>query len=127
MKMKRKDILQIEQADDVLFVAPRQSIGSLMDLEMREEWLKLEEQIDANTIRFVVIDLTHLDYFGSAVLDWMISLWKQVKPRGGGLALCNVSNVGMEILKSANLHTLWTIAANRDEAIQQLRSSDASS
>jgi anti-sigma B factor antagonist len=119
--MKREDILQVELDGDVAVVTPRKSIGSLMDLEMREEWLQLREQIGERGVRFIVIDLTHLSYFGSSVLDWMIGLWKQVKAKGGGLALVNVSAVGKEILHTANLDSVWTISATREQAIGLLR------
>ena len=119
--MKREDILQVEQEGDVVIVTPRKSIGSLMDLEMREEWLHLKEQIGEKDVRFIVIDLASLSYFGSSVLDWMIGLWKQVKAKGGGLALINVSEVGREILHTANLDSVWTISGNRQQAVSHLR------
>ncbi|MCA9161991.1 MAG: STAS domain-containing protein [Planctomycetales bacterium] len=122
--MKRRNVLDIDLLDDAIFVTPKQNIGSLMDLELRDEWAELNKVVDDNQVRYAIVDLAHLNYFGSSVLDWMISLWKHVKLQNGGLALCNVSPVGMEILQTSNLDSRWTIAGTRAEALAKLREND---
>ena len=115
--MSAPKYFKIEQSGDTLIFSAIDSIGGLVEDEARNEWDALLGQISDQGAKNAVMDLGALDYFGSIVLELMVVLWKRVSARGGKLAVCNVSDVGMEILKTAKFDTIWPIVATRDEAL----------
>jgi anti-anti-sigma factor len=108
---------KVEQSGNTLIFSAIDSIGGLVEDEARNEWDALLRQISDQGAKNAVMDLGALDYFGSIVLELMVVLWKRVSAQGGKLAVCNVSDVGMEILKTAKFDTIWPIVATRDEAL----------
>jgi len=107
----------IDSQGDTLIVSAARDVGTLAEDELREEWDELLERLDQYNTKHAIIDLTELDYFGSIMLYLMVRLWKRVSAGGGKLAICNVSKVGEEILKTANFDTLWPIVSSREEAL----------
>ncbi|MFV1964793.1 MAG: STAS domain-containing protein [Pirellulaceae bacterium] len=111
---------RIEQHDDTLIFCAVDAIGGLVEDEARVEWDALLEQLSEQGAKNAVMDLGALDYFGSIVLELMVVLWKRVSAQGGKLAVCNVSEVGLEILKTAKFDTIWPIVTTREEAIEAI-------
>jgi len=109
---------KVEDSGDTLVFAAIESIGGLVEDEARVEWDALLEQLSEQGARHAVMDLGALDYFGSIVLELMVVLWKRVSAQGGKLAVCNVSPVGLEILKTARFDTIWPIVTTRDQALE---------
>jgi anti-anti-sigma factor len=111
---------KVEPVSETLVFAAIHSIGGLVEDEARQEWDALLEQLSERGAKNAVMDLGALDYFGSIVLELMVVLWKRVSAQGGKLAVCNVSPVGLEILRTAKFDTIWPIVATRDEALSML-------
>ncbi|MFT5524582.1 MAG: anti-anti-sigma factor [Pirellulaceae bacterium] len=106
---------------NVLIVSLLRSVGSIAEDDARDEWSDLLEQADDEGIQHVLLDFSALQYFGSVMLEWMVSLWKKLRARKGKLIICNVSSVGREILHTAKFDTLWGIYESRDEAFESLK------
>src|SRR5262245_27010000 len=104
------------QGDTLVFVASKE-LGSLVEDDVRDEWEALLKEFDRHNSHNAVIDLSSLDYFGSIMLELMVVLWKRVSKKQGKLAICNVSDVGKEILQTAKFHTIWPIVDSQDEAL----------
>ncbi|MBC8354652.1 MAG: STAS domain-containing protein [Planctomycetes bacterium] len=119
--MSKPRYFTVEQADDTVIFSAIGSIGGLVEDAARTEWDALLNQLDAANATHAIIDLGALDYFGSIMLELLVVLWKRVSAKGGKLALCNVSPVGLEILQTAKFDTLWPIVAQRDEALEAVR------
>lgn len=111
------------QGETVIFTAVN-SLGSLVEDDVREEWDLLLEQLDLHHARNVVVDLAALDYFGSIMLELLVVLWKRVSSRKGKLAICNPSPVGREILETAKFHTIWPILDSRAAALAAVQATD---
>ena len=117
-----KNIL-IEEADaggQTLVVAPLFTYKAFAEGDVAAEWAALEERLKAPHVTNVIIDLSALPFFGSTVLEWMVKIWRQVKDKPGQCALCSVSEVGVQILQAARLHTVWQIYPSRAEAVKAL-------
>ena len=97
------------------------AIGALEADAIREEWADVLSRLDSDEAKHIVIDLEALGYFGSIVLELVVVLWKRLSARGGRLAFCNVSTVGLEILQAAKFDKIWPIASSRQEAIEAVR------
>ena len=71
----------------------------------------------------VVVDLSRIDYFGSAFLALLIRCWKLVTVRGGLMALAGPSPRARELLRMTSLDVVWPLYADRREALAALASS----
>ena len=65
-----------------------------------------------------IVDLTQVEYTGSAVLGLLVNLRQQIKEGGGALVLCNMSERLSDILHACSLDRLFKTAPNRDAAIK---------
>lgn len=119
--MTRPKYFRIFQEGDTLIFAAVTPIGGLVEDEARAEWDALLGELSEQGAKNAVMDLGALDYFGSIVLELMVVLWKRVSAQGGRLAICNVSAVGQEILRTAKFDTIWPIVRTRDEALRAVR------
>jgi anti-anti-sigma factor len=68
-----------------------------------------------------ILDLTKVDYLGSAALGLFVNIRQSVQGRGGRLVLCHLSPRLMQIFKACCLERLFTITRTRDEALRVLR------
>lgn len=84
------------------------------------------ERLNARPAPAFLIDLSALDYMGSATVALIVRIWKSTKDRNGRMVIVNQHEMVYEVLKLAGLHTLWNIVESRDEARQQLMASDRS-
>jgi anti-anti-sigma factor len=70
--------------------------------------------------RFLV-DLTLLNYMGSAMVALIVRLWKSVKDtKKGRMVVVNQHEMVFEVLKLAGLHKVWTIVQTREEGQKAL-------
>jgi anti-anti-sigma factor len=65
-----------------------------------------------------IIDLSHVEYTGSAVLGLLVNLRQQIKEGGGSLVLCGMSEKLGNILRACSLDRLFKHAATRDAAMR---------
>jgi anti-anti-sigma factor len=67
------------------------------------------------------VDLSNLNYMGSAMVALIVRLWKSVKDRKKGrMVIINQHDMIFEVLKLAGLHKVWTIVRTRDEGVREL-------
>ena len=118
------NILIEEVAADptTLVINPLFTYRSFAQGNVAQEWITLQGRLDPPEIKNIIIDLAAIPFFGSTVLEWMVHIWKRLKEKSGHLVLCNVSEVGLQILQAARLNTVWPTFANREEAQQWLAS-----
>jgi anti-anti-sigma factor len=67
-----------------------------------------------------VIDLSAVEYTGSAVLGLLVNLRQQIKEGGGSLVLCNTSQKLADILRACSLDRLFKTASTRDAAAKAM-------
>ena len=118
--MAPKRIFDTEIHDATLIVAPRGSVSTLAGEDVNAELGGLLQQVDRPEVKHVVIDLEKANFFGSSMLGVMNALWSRVRPGGGKLAICNVSETGLEILHVSKFDTLWPICASRQAALDKV-------
>ena len=71
----------------------------------------------------VIIDLQQVARFGSSFLETLRKMWKVSKVRDGKLALCNVSDIGREILAVTKFDSLWLVCSTMEEALASIAES----
>lgn len=118
--MSEPRYVRTEHAGEALVVSPLFTFATFAEQDLGSEWDAVQEQLEAPSVKHVVVDLGQIPYFGSTVLEWMVQMWKQVKAKGGRLAACNPSPIGREVLVTARFDRLWGVFDSRDEALEWL-------
>jgi anti-anti-sigma factor len=102
---------------DTLIITAQQSIAGLASGNIRAEVARLLHDFEDPSLKNVVFDLSAAEYFGTYMLELVHTLWREAQHRDGNLALCNVSEVGREILHVARLDTLWPVFSSLENAV----------
>lgn len=100
-----------------MIVVPQISAGSFAEENVNSELDGLLGRIGQSELKNVVFDFAKISYFGSSMLGAMHALWKRVSAGNGRMAVCNVSEVGREVLEISRFDTLWPIFTSREEAL----------
>lgn len=67
----------------------------------------------------ILVDLTSLEYMGSAQVALVVRLFKLIKEKNGAMVVANRHPMVLEVLTLAGLNKIWTIVDSR-EAAQKL-------
>jgi len=90
----------------------------LLDTGVEDSLAEIVAQADPP---LVVLDLSHVRFFGSSFIEILFRLWNNVQARpGGAFALCGLTPHCLDVLKITHLDTLWKLFATRAEAVQAL-------
>jgi anti-anti-sigma factor len=119
--------VRVERQGDALIVSPLFTFARFTEADIADEWSQVQQHLDDDEVKHVVVDLGQIPYFGSTVLEWMVQMWKRAKARGGKLATCNASPIGREVLAAARFDLLWGIFDTRDQAVAWLSDAEAAS
>lgn len=68
----------------------------------------------------VIVDLSPLDYLGSAQLTLLVRVWKAIKAGGGRMVVLVTAPVVREVLNTAGLSNLWEFSDSLATAYQTL-------
>lgn len=68
----------------------------------------------------VIVDLTSLNYMGSAMVALIVRIWKGVNARDGRMAVVNNNDTVQEVLRISGLEQVWTIVPTREDAFREL-------
>ncbi len=74
----------------------------------------------------VLVDLTSLEYMGSAQLALVVRLFKLIKEKNGAMVVANRHPMVLEVLTLAGLNKIWTIVDSREAAQKLLGGAPAS-
>jgi len=106
-----------ERADDVLVVSPLEDVGAADQDAVQADVAQLLSMLADADARHVVFDFYSVSYFGSAMLEAILAVWREVRSRGGRLAVCNLSDTERELLATVKFDSIWPIGATREEAM----------
>ena len=119
--MSAPKVFRAERQGPTLVVTPLGSVSSLDAGTLQPEIDALLREIAAHDLRSVVFDLAEVNYFGSLMLSAIHSVWKRLRPARGKMALCNVSDLGRDILRIARFDLLWPVYPSRQAAVDAVR------
>jgi anti-anti-sigma factor len=77
-------------------------------------------ELESGRHQALIVDLTQLDYLGSAQLTVLVRIWKVVKEKSGRMIVEVNGPVVREVLKTAGLLNVWELAESRAGALQML-------
>jgi anti-anti-sigma factor len=113
-------LFEMEQRNSTLIISPQANLSELEFEAINEAVEAAMKILDQSTIKDVILDCTHSDYFGSTALGFFVRLWKRVKERKGRMVLCHLSPHERDILQAAQLDKLWPVHDSREDAMKAL-------
>ena len=111
--------LRTKESGDVVVLSP---LGRIDHTNCDHFLAAIQPRVDrcsAGGVR-VVFDLSELEYISSAGLRCFLMAAKQVKPRGGTVAVAAMSPVVREIFEISRFHLVFPTFATLQEAVAQL-------
>lgn len=78
------------------------------------------KQYEQSATSVLIVDLSQLDYIGSAQVALLVRLWKAVKARDGRMVVQIGKPMVREVLTIAALHTVWELVDTRAAAFRTL-------
>ena len=88
--------------------------------ELQRSAQEILTELENSPDRSLIIDLTNLDYLGSAQLTLLVRIWKVIKARNGRMIVELKGPVVREVLKTAGLLNVWEVAESREGALRML-------
>jgi anti-anti-sigma factor len=123
--MSETRILHTKSDGHVFIVSPQGEVGGFSGEQVSLEVDDVLAELDEAAAKEVVVDFSEVPYFGSCLLAAIQRIWKHMNRFGGQVALCNVSEVGLDILRVSRFVELWPIYETREEAEGALHSHSA--
>jgi anti-anti-sigma factor len=123
MKSCIPPLIEFIYEQDVLIVEPTcdldRAVSEAYEVELKAA---VQQQLADPELRYAVVDLNQTQFFGSALLGYLVALWKITRRRGGAMVMCGLSPFGRAVLEVAHLDKLWPIVRSRDEAVRRIKS-----
>ncbi len=69
---------------------------------------------------WVVLDMPHTQFFGSAFIEVLFRVWNRLNARDGKFAVSGLTPYCAEIIDVTHLDRLWDFFPSRDEAVAAL-------
>lgn len=116
-----EDVFTIERRGDLVVIVPSDRLEDMDYTDTAGVAELLLEPLRKVEMPIVIVDLEHVDYFGSSFLSILLRCWKLVLVKGGQMALAGVSARARELLRITSLDIVWPIYENRPEAVRALQ------
>jgi anti-anti-sigma factor len=110
--------VQEQQGATIVELSLPDSIDVMAFDELNDTVLQL---VEGKSGGMWIIDLTDVQYMGSAMLGLIVNIRQRIKSGGGRLALCNLSSKLAEIIRACCMEQLFTIAKTRADALKAVR------
>jgi len=69
----------------------------------------------------VLVDLSHVEFFGSSFIEVLFRVWNRVQQSQGRFSLCALTPNCAEVIEVTNLDRLWPTFPTREAALQALQ------
>jgi len=115
---------RIDRHGDLAVIVPSPEVESMTESLIQQAAQLVLAPLKADPPAGLVIDLSHVDYFGSVFLSFLLRCYTPIKMHGSEMVLAGVSKRIRELLRLTNLDTLWAIYDSRAEALAALGGSD---
>ena len=111
-----RKILTTEHDPPVFLILPEGEVGGFASEQVSLEVDDVLGEMDELAAKYVVVDFCQVSFFGSCLLAAIQRIYKHLNRIGGVLAICNVSEVGREVLHVSRFDELWQIYETREDA-----------
>jgi len=119
--MSEELIQFVEQSGITIAYFPKEK-QSISEVSVREITDSMLDAIKATSPKFI-LDLSHVDFFGSSFIETMFRVWNRIQGTADGkFAICGLQPYCQEVLNITNLTSVWPTYPTREEAIEWMSS-----
>jgi anti-anti-sigma regulatory factor len=115
------NICNVERRANIVVLTPRVNLRELDYDDFEAAIAPTLRMLESGSVRHVVIDFGHSDYFGSHTITSLLKLGKKTRNAGGRMAFARMSLHEREILEATALDTFWPVYSSREEATEAVR------
>ena len=116
--MNDRQLFNTFTVGQVLVVELLGTVSSMTDKSVLQELEEVRSNLRLGAYKGLVVDLALATYFGSSLIEALRILWNDLTSSGGRIALCNASEIGLEVLQIAKFDTIWPLVESRSRAIE---------
>ncbi len=111
---------RFDKADGYAVVSLEPDLNNAQWSDIEKIGTDLLGQLGSLNSRAMLVDLSSLNYMGSAMVALIVRLWKSVKEDDGRMVVVNTDPNVFEVLKLAGLHKVWTVVETKEQGIKAL-------
>jgi len=116
--------LVVVREQPTLVIAVTEDVGSLEGPSLAGDLAEVMRVLESRERPRVVVDFRDHEYFGSAMLETLLRIWRAVRDRSGRIAVCGVSRFGHELLGVSHFDKLIAVHGSLDEAERSVHGSE---
>lgn len=110
----------LRNSDGYSVIAFPSELSTAHMAEVREAGDRIVNELNASRCPACLVDLTALNYMGSALVASVVRIWKTVKAQDGRMVVVVSNPQVTEVLKVAKLTKVWTIAHTFEAGVHLL-------
>lgn len=115
--MQHLKIFTIDQRGPLVVVTPRGEGSAFRYQDLHQEANSVRSVLTKPEVRFLIIDLGELDYFGSEFIGALVSMLREMRVRAGKGCFCAAKPQMLQVLQNMSLCKLWPHYPTRDDAL----------
>ncbi|VTU00402.1 Uncharacterized protein OS=Planctomyces maris DSM 8797 GN=PM8797T_26630 PE=4 SV=1: STAS_2 [Gemmataceae bacterium] len=119
-----KEFFQVRRHGDIAVIVPSPQIEHLPETLLQPAAQMVLAPLKENPPNQIIVDLSGVNYFGSAFITFLLRCHLMTKQRGSELVLAGVNKQIRELLRTTALDTLWALYDSAAEAIDELGATD---
>ena len=118
------EFFQVRRHGDIAVIVPSPQIEHLPETLLQPAAQLVLAPLREDPPNQIIVDLSEVNYFGSAFITFLLRCHHMVVDRGSDLVLAGVNPNIRELLRITNLDNHWALYDTAAEAIQILGGSD---
>jgi anti-anti-sigma factor len=119
-----KEFFQVRRHGDIAVIIPSPQIEHLPETLLQPAAQMVLAPLKEEPPNQIIVDLSGVNYFGSAFITFLLRCHLMAKQRGSELVLAGVNKQIRELLRTTALDTLWALYDTTAEAIDELGATD---
>ncbi|SFI27331.1 STAS domain-containing protein [Planctomicrobium piriforme] len=118
--MQHLKIFTVEPLGSTVIVTPHGEGSAFRYQDLHLEANTIRGQLTKPGVRFLVIDLKEMEYFGSEFIGALVSMLREMRSRGGKACFCAATPQMLQVLQNMSLFKLWPHYPTREDALNGL-------
>ena len=110
----------VERHGEIAVIVPSPEVESMHEALIQQAAAMVLAPLKDGAPAGLIIDLTHVNYFGSSFISFLLRCHLLAKKHGSEVVLVGASDRIRELLRMTALDTLWALYKTRSEAIEAL-------
>ncbi|MCA8997154.1 MAG: STAS domain-containing protein [Planctomycetaceae bacterium] len=115
--MQHLRIFNIEQDGAIVIVTPQGEGSAFRYQDLHLEANTVRGVLMKPEVKFLIIDLEQLEYFGSEFIGSLVSMLREMRVRAGKGCFCSARPQMLQVLQNMSLCRLWPHYDSREAAV----------